>query len=170
MEGSDEPASVTAPPMADAERRRRALEELRPSIERAKRFSGWDFSALQARHLEPGPPWDYEALARGYASRAERVLDLGTGGGEVLSRTAAGLPARFSATEEWHVNAPVARDRLAPLGIDLLRCSSLCLPFREGTFDLVLSRHEALDPGEAARVLRPGGRVVTQQVWPQTPL
>jgi SAM-dependent methyltransferase len=28
----------------------------------------------------------------------------------------------------------------------------------------VLSRHEALDPSEVARVLRPGGRLLTQQV------
>jgi SAM-dependent methyltransferase len=28
----------------------------------------------------------------------------------------------------------------------------------------VLNRHEELDPGEVARVLRPGGRLVTQQV------
>ncbi len=153
--------------MADEQRRQRALAELRPYIERAGRFSGWDFSALQVRDLEPGPPWDYEALARDYAGRAERVLDLGTGGGEVLSRIAAGLPARFTATEEWHVNAPVARDRLKPLGIDLLRCSSLSLPFRDATFDLVLSRHEALEPAEVARLLPPGGRVVTQQVGHQ---
>lgn len=150
--------------MADQQRRRRALAELRPYIDRAGRFSGWDFSALQVRDLEPGPPWDYEALARGYANRAERVLDLGTGGGEVLARIAAGLPARFSATEEWHINAPIARARLEPLGIDLLRCSSLRPPFREGTFNLVLSRHEALDPTAVARLLRPGGRALTQQV------
>ena len=97
--------------MADEQRRRRALAELRPYIERARRFSGWDFSELKVRDLEPRPPWDYEALAREYAGRAARVLDLGTGGGEVLSRIAAGLPGRFAATEEWHVNAPVARAR-----------------------------------------------------------
>ena len=150
--------------MADEQRRRRALAELQPYIERARRFSGWDFSELKVRDLDPRPPWDYEALARDYAGRAERVLDIGTGGGEVLSRIAAGLPGRFAATEEWHVNAPVARDRLQPLGIDLLHSASLRLPFRDEAFDLVLDRHEELDPTDVARLLRPGGQVLTQQV------
>jgi SAM-dependent methyltransferase len=148
----------------DETRRRRALDELRPHIERARQFSGWEFGALRVRPLAPEPPWDYEAIARERAAQAERALDMGTGGGEVLSRIAADLPVRFVATEQWQINAPIARARLAPLGIDLVRCDSLRLPFRDATFDLVLSRHEALDPAEVVRVLRPGGRVVTQQV------
>jgi SAM-dependent methyltransferase len=88
----------------------------------------------------------------------------GRGGGEVLSRVAAGLPTCVTATEAWAVNAPIARQRLAPLGARVVRCSSLQLSFRDASFDLVLARHEELDPAEVARVLRPGGWVVTQQV------
>lgn len=150
--------------MVDAKRRAETLEHLRPYIERARRFSGWDLSELRVRPLEPGPPWDYEAIARERAAGASQVLDLGTGGGEVLSRVADGLPARFAATEEWVVNAPLARDRLRPMGIDVVRASSLRLPFRGGAYDLVLSRHEELAPAEVVRVLRPGGCAVTQQV------
>jgi SAM-dependent methyltransferase len=50
------------------------------------------------------------------------------------------------------------------LGIPLVRCSSLHLPFADATFDLVLSRHEDFSTADVARVLRPGGRFVTQQV------
>ena len=71
----------------DEGRRRRALDQIRPYIERARRFSGWDFNSLNVRALEPEPPWDYEAIARDYASRAERVLDMGTGGGEAAGLT-----------------------------------------------------------------------------------
>ena len=116
------------------------------------------------RHLGPPLPWDYEAMVREYAHGARSALDMGTGGGEVLSRLRDALPRRLVATEEWHVNAPVARDRLAPLGVDVVRCRSLSLPFADASFDLVLDRHEELDAAEVARVLRPGGRVVTQQV------
>jgi SAM-dependent methyltransferase len=98
---------------------------------------------------------------------------MGTGGGESLARIIAGLsPAtRVVATEEWVVNAPVAHRRLAPLGVAIVRCHSRQLPFGAATFDLVLNRHEELDPAEVARVLQPGGRLVTQQVgsdnWPE---
>ena len=157
--------------MSTAARRAETLAALQPYIERARGFSGWTHDRLAVRHLDPGPPWDYEALAREAVSAAGRVLDLGTGGGELLSRVVAGTAARFVATEEWVVNAPVARDRLASMGVDVIRCDSLRLPLRDAAFDLVLDRHEALEPAEVARVLHPGGRVITQQVgadnWPE---
>jgi SAM-dependent methyltransferase len=146
------------------DRRDQALRHIEPYVRRARSFSGWSLGDVDVRPLEPGPPWEYEAVARDHASRADAVLDLGTGGGEVLSRVIDGLDARVTATEPWTVNALVARGRLAPLGVPVVRCSSLRLPFRDASFDLVLDRHEELDPSEVARVLRPGGRLVTQQV------
>jgi SAM-dependent methyltransferase len=63
------------------------------------------------------------------------------------------------------VNAPVAARCLEPRA-HVVRASSLELPFPPGSFDLVLSRHEEIRPGEVARVLAPGGRFLTQQVVP----
>jgi SAM-dependent methyltransferase len=117
--------------------------------------------------LQPGPPWDYAAVVRDYGRGASAALDLGTGGGEFVASIRDDLPARVVATEEWHVNAPIAYRRLAPLGADLVWCRSLHLPFQNETFDLVFDRHEELEPSEVARVLRPGGHVVTQQVGPE---
>ncbi|MEX2159666.1 MAG: methyltransferase domain-containing protein [Dehalococcoidia bacterium] len=149
------------------EERRRTLERLRPAVERARAFSGWDFPGMKVPQLlEPGPPWDYEALVREYGRGAESALDLGTGGGEFVASVRGDLPARVVATEEWHVNAPIAYRRLQPLGADLVWCRSLHLPFQGAAFDLVFDRHEELDPSDVARVLRPGGRAVTQQVGP----
>lgn len=151
-------------------RRERTLNELRPYIRRAREFSGWSLADVDIRPVEPGPPWDYVTLARERAAAAPDLLDLGTGGGEVLARVLDGLPVpdgvprRAVATEEWHVNAPVARRRLGRLGVPVVRCSSLRLPFADARFNLVLDRHEALDPAEVARVLGPGGGVLTQQV------
>jgi SAM-dependent methyltransferase len=47
-----------------------------------------------------------------------------------------------------------------------VRASSLELPFASGAFDLVLSRHEEIAPAEIARILAPGGCLLTQQVIP----
>lgn len=149
----------------------RALLEMQPYIDKARTFSGWSFDELDVRHLDPRMPWDYEALARDAALQAASIVDLGTGGGERFARIVEGVDARRVATEEWVVNAPVARDRLRPMGVDVVRADSLRLPFANGAFDLVLDRHEALEPAEVARVLVPGGQVITQQVghdtWPE---
>lgn len=158
-------------PQPTADEREAAIERLVPWVAQARAFSGWDTSA--ARIVEHGPPesWSYEAEVRRYAVGAAQVLDLGTGGGEWLADLRPALPARVIATEEWHVNAPVARARLAPLGVDVVRCDSLRLPFADTCVDLALSRHEALDPAEVVRVLAAGGVVVTQQIegdaWPE---
>jgi SAM-dependent methyltransferase len=144
--------------------KRAALERLRPHVERARAFSGWAFPDMRVRLLEDGPAWDYEALVREYARDATSALDLGTGGGEFVARLRGALPRRTVVTEEWEVNAPVAHRRLGPLAVATVRCRSLTLPFADGAFDLVFDRHEELDPADVARVLAPGGRVVTQQV------
>ncbi len=144
----------------------RTLAELQPYVERARAFSGWTFRDVAVRHPGAPIPWDYEALARERARRARSILDLGTGGGEVFARIIAGTDARAVATEEWHVNAPVAGNRLRPLGASLVRADSLRLPLGAESFDLVIDRHEALDPREAARVLAPGGTIITQQCGP----
>ncbi len=144
--------------------RKTELARLRPWVQLARDFSGWDFSEIHVRELEPGPPWDYEALVREAAVGRRRVLDIGTGGGELLADLRKALPERAVASEEWVVNAPIAYRRLAPLGVDVVRCASLRLPFAGGSFDLVINRHEDLDPAEVDRVLAPGGLLVTQQV------
>jgi SAM-dependent methyltransferase len=150
--------------MTAADERAKALEWLRPYVERARSFTGWDLSQIPVRLVEPGPPWDYEHLVREYGQKARSALDMGTGGGEALAELRDALPARLIATEEWAVNAPVARRRLAPLGVEVVHCSDLRLPFADASFDLVINRHEWLDPADVARVLRPGGHVITQQV------
>lgn len=146
--------------------REAALERLRPWVERARRFEGWSFGELGARSLGPPQPWDYAEVVAEHARGAASVLDLGTGGGEVLAAMRPSLPARVVATEEWHVNAPVARRRLRPLGVEVIRARNDRgeIPCRDGSFDLVIDRHEAFDPADVARILRPEGWFVTQQV------
>ncbi len=141
-----------------------ARERLRPFVARADAFSGW---LPDTRKRAPGPPepWDYLGRAAALMVSARSVLDMGTGGGERFASLCTSFTGLAFATEEWHVNAPLARRRLTPLGVEVVRARSVQLPFRHGGFDLVLNRHEELDPAEVARVLNPGGRVLTQQVW-----
>jgi SAM-dependent methyltransferase len=138
------------------------------------RFSGWDFSWLATRCTDEPLPWDYRSEVARRAVGARALLDMGTGGGEILS----GLvprPPRTVATEAWPPNVPVAARRLRPLGVPVVQDEGAAdnfaedpgrgrLPFRDGTFPLVTNRHESFLPAEVSRVLAPGGTFVTQQV------
>ena len=139
------------------------LAELRPYVDKARRMKGWSID-MQRVNLGPETPWSYNERARELLSGAGVVLDMGTGGGERFSRICDGFDARAVATEAWPPNVPVAAARLAPLGISVLHAHGLRLPLADDGIDLVLNRHEELDPADVARVLGPGGRVLTQQI------
>lgn len=129
---------------------------------------GWDFSSLDDRMTEDSEPWDLPAVWRTALSTASRALDMGTGGGEFLARFADVLPQRVAATEGWLPNLRAARAGLAPYDVGVVGADpeedGSRLPFADGSFDVVLNRHEAYDPTEVWRVLSPSGSFVTQQV------
>ncbi|MEK4357518.1 class I SAM-dependent methyltransferase [Paenibacillus sp. FSL M7-1455] len=129
-------------------------------------FSGWDFSYLgNTGRLQEFPlRWNYYNLVEQAISQSESMLDMGTGGGEFLSRLSR-LPAHTCATEGYKPNVEVARRRLEPLGV---RVSYIekdeQIPFADEEFDLVVNRHESYCPKEVHRILKPGGLFITQQV------
>lgn len=155
---------TTMAPRGDKSKREAAIDRLAPWVERGRRFSGWDFAHLGVRPLGPRPAWDYVEMVRERGTGCRKVLDLGTGGGELLASLRDELPAMVVATEEWDRNAPIAFRRFSQLGVHLVHAKSLRLPFANATFDLVIDRHEEFDPEEVARVLVAGGTFVTQQV------
>lgn len=150
--------------MSAENRRDRTLRELQPYVSAARGFSGWSFPQIDVRDLESGPPWDYEAIVRARLLDAHSALDLGTGGAEFFARVAEAFAGRIVATEEWHINAPVARGRLGSRGSLVRASAERALPFRDASFDLVVDRHEAAVMAEVGRVVAPGGWFVTQQV------
>ena len=144
----------------------------------AEPVEGWDFSWLEGRATEERPGWGYPGLLAERLSGARAVLDIQTGGGEVLAGglracAASGSPARgpamprtIVATESWPPNLVLARRALAPCGGAVVQAADAGgLPFGSGRFDLVVSRHPtvAVWP-EIGRVLAPGGGYLSQQV------
>jgi SAM-dependent methyltransferase len=149
-------------------------------------MTGWDFDWLGDRMTVDSLPWDFHDIVAGYAAASPDLLDMGTGGGEWLAALP-GRPARTVATEGWRPNLPVARDRLGPLGIEVVEASGGpgnvtqplsaappapgtdgALPFPDRSFHLISNRHESFVAAEVARLLAPGGHFVTQQVGDQT--
>ena len=132
---------------------------------------GWDFSWFVGRATEERPPWGYARLLGERMAALSGVpdaaaLDLWTGGGEVLA-TVPAAPPRLVATETWPPNVAVARRNLAPLGATVVAMHDerAPLPFADSSFDLVTARHPvAVRFDEVARVLRPGGTYLSQDV------
>ncbi|MEU7929513.1 methyltransferase domain-containing protein [Micromonospora sp. NPDC049107] len=130
---------------------------------------GWGFDWLAGRATEERPPWGYARLVGHRMARAHAALDVDTGGGEVLAEIPY-PPTVLVATEAWPPNVLVARRNLRPLGATVVAVApDSALPFGDDSFDLVVSRHPVrTDWADTARVLRPGGTYLSQQIGPGT--
>lgn len=127
-------------------------------------FSGWDFSAIGRRWTWSQPGWNYSELVRQRMTGIRRLLDMDTGGGELLASLSP-LPPETYATEGFLPNVPIARQYLEPLGVQIVAdYYDEHIPFEDGFFDLVINRHGSFDGDELYRLLCKGGVFLTQQV------
>ena len=114
----------------------------------------------------PDLAWLVEALE---PAPGDRVLDLGCGAGHAgfaVATTGAAVMAVDASARMLETALALAQDR-GLKGYEAVRADVGSLPFPDGSFDGVVSRYSAHHwPDvvgalrEAARVLRPGGRVV----------
>lgn len=119
------------------------------------------------RHYSPGRTW--ETLARAALPLLEPgdVLDIASGDG-VTAELLAPHARSFVCIDASPKVVQAAQARLAPYrNVQVREHDMHALPFDEGSFDLVLMMHALTYAGqpakavaEAARVLRPGGRLL----------
>ena len=133
-------------------------------------FQGWDFSYIEGRWDEPAPPWDYVTVVKSFLKDTDILLDMGTGGGEVLL-TIGHLYENTYATEAYPPNFELCKKTLSPLGITVLQTKTNenfetddMLPFDNDSFDVIINRHESFDLSEVYRTLKHGGHFITQQI------
>ena len=133
-------------------------------------FQGWDFSHIHERWDEPSPPWDYKAVVKSYLKDTDILLDMGTGGGEVLLTLNHPYKNTY-ATEAYTPNFELCKKVLSPLGITVVQTytdenfnADNKLPFDNDFFDVIINRHESFDLAEINRTLKHGGYFITQQV------
>jgi len=133
-------------------------------------FQGWNFSHLKGRWDSPDPPWDYGAIVKSHLKDTDKLLDMGTGGGEFLLTLNHPYKNTY-ATEAYEPNYELCKKVLSPLGITVARTytdenlnTDDKIPFEDEQFDIVINRHESFDLSEVDRVLKHGGYFITQQV------
>jgi len=133
-------------------------------------FQGWDFSHIEGRWNEPNPPWNYKAIVEFYLKNTDILLDMGTGGGEVLLTLNHPYKNTY-ATEAYTPNFELCKEVLSPLGITVVQThtdenfnADDILPFEDDFFDVIINRHESFDLTEINRTLKHGGYFITQQV------
>ena len=127
-------------------------------------LKGWDFSHLNNRWNFPEPPWNYQSIIKKYLKDCDILLDMGTGGGEILLSIGHPYNNTF-ATEAYPPNFELCKKILCPLGITVVQnFTDDKLPFDDEVFDFVINRHESFDLSEVSRVLKNGGFFITQQV------
>jgi len=133
-------------------------------VNSVKKIRGWDFSSIGDRMSTEPLDWSYTSEILFPLSLVNSVLDIDTGGGEFLSDLP--LPDYTTALESWQPNVDIAKNRLEPLGVDVIYHPDATekLPFADDSFQLIICRHGRYNPSEVYRVLEDDGYFITQQV------
>jgi SAM-dependent methyltransferase len=133
----------------------------------AEPTDAWSFTWLEGRATEERPSWRYFDVVTQAIASSQRMLDVETGTGNLLADLPT-LPELAVGTDDHPPSIAIAGPRLRDRGAHLVR-STPALPFRDAAFDLVVSRHPVVtDWSEIARVLATDGRVISQQIGPDS--
>jgi len=138
-----------------------SVADLRVISSRIGRRKGWDFSRMNTSH--PAMPWEYVSVVRSHLRATDTVIDIGTGGGERLLELSSDARQLLGVDPDPEMIGR-ARELAAGKG-------ATSVHFETGTgaevleqFDVVIDRHAPFETKVVHRLLRPGGRFVTQQV------
>lgn len=128
------------------------------------RINGWDFSNV--RCISAGVKWDFFEEVKRQCRPEDKLLDIGTGGGEKLLSLspAASICIGIDLSAEMIKQANKNKQEAEVENIQFIQMSADALQFPNKSFDVVTSRHAPFDPSEIARVLKDGGKFLTQQV------
>ena len=140
------------------------LEEQKLIVEGVGELEGWDFSRV--RDGRDPLPWNYVDVVKQYLKPTDRVLDIGTGGGEIFLSLAPYFGEGVGIDDDAAMikTAQLNQSNLSIDNVSLMRMNGQDLQYNSEEFDVVLSRHVWVYTNEVVRVLRPGGYFIMQAV------
>src|SRR4051812_1687261 len=138
------------------------FEELKRIADSVGERQGWDFSRMQV-DCDP-MPWDYLEVVTRYLKPTDRVLDVGTGGGEKFIQLSAHFGEGVGIDLDSEMVAAAQRNLPQAAPIHFEQMSINALAFEDHHFDVVLNRQAPIAADEIARVLKPEGYFITQQI------
>lgn len=127
---------------------------------------GWDFSQISSRMKSYGKKWDFTKILRDYLDKKTVLLDLGTGGGEMLLSMAPFVKNAYGIDHSESM-IKTAKDNLRKShskNVEFRFADTKKIPFPDESFDVVSCRHAPFYVKEILRVMKPGGIFITQQV------
>ena len=144
------------------------LVELEKIVQENGKLEGWDFSRINISY-DP-IPWNYSNIVRAYLKPTDRVLDIGTGGGEIFLSLAPYLSEGIGIDDSPTMIETAKRNqsKLAVRNIEFIEMDANSLQFEASEFDVVLLRHLRVYVNEIVQVLQPGGYFITQMVGKRT--
>lgn len=140
------------------------LEELKQIAEKVGKLDGWDFSRMRTGR-DP-VLWHYPDVVRQYLKPTDRVLDIGTGGGEIFLSLASSFDDGVGVDQNPQMIETAQRNLVEQSieNVSLMQMEASELRFNGDEFDVVLTRHLRVFPEQIVRVLKPGGYFITQMV------
>ncbi|UCD03628.1 MAG: class I SAM-dependent methyltransferase [Candidatus Woesearchaeota archaeon] len=142
------------------------MEDYKELYDKASSVIGWDFSDIRKRLKTEGRKWNYIELVKTYGNRDSFLLDIGTGGGELLLevanyfRKAYGIDVSPKMIKTANKNLKESKVS----NVEFSVADSKKIPFKDEYFDIVICRHAPFYAKEVFRVLKPKGIFITQQV------
>lgn len=139
-------------------------QEYQAFYEQVGKTNGWNFDSI--RCVTEGTSVDLYHHVQHLLQRHHVLLDMGTGGGKALLHltSSAALLVGIDQSAAMIQTAQRNQQAVAANHVRLLEMDANELQFPNAFFDMISCRHAPFQVHEAARVLRPGGYLLTQQV------
>lgn len=138
-----------------------SIKELEEVLLNVDRRRGWNFSSMKIES-EPAP-WDYNSVIKKYLKSTDKVLDIGTGGGEKLIKlTKYYQHALGIDIDPEMIN--IAKENSGKIDNVEFTVSNENMDSIRSVFDMITDRHSPFNLSAIREHLKNEGYFITQQV------